>query len=918
MSSTHRNADREFPPHVGKVLRFLTQRYRRDVRRPSLAGVLGWLRAPQTPWPRGWRKFASFVLGFVLALLFASLAIPATARQDLPRSEFDSAGSVEWVAQNPSELLQQGKSFYQTGQFADAARVWEQAAQTYGAQQQIQWQVQTLNHLSLVYRQLGELTRARNAIATSLELIESMDQSEPSRDALLAQALNSRGRLELTQGQTEAALESWKQAQAAYDRADDATGRLGSQLGQAQALQTLGQYRRARSLLMQINEELQSQPDTPLKASGLRSLGIALQTIGDSIESKQVLEQSWAISDALNAPAQTSSTLLSIGNIAKDVRNYDVALRYYQEAIRLSPEPLTQVQAQLNQLRVWVELCRATDGPCSSDEIPALAREIQSKLRDLGPGRGTIYARVNFANSAIELKKEGGTVATPSELATSLGRAVRDARELGDRRAQAYALTYLAKLYDENGRAIEASTLTEQALQISQNIDAADITARAAGQLGRLLKEQGKIPEAKAAYQSAFDILQTLRGDLVAINPDVQFEFKESIEPIYRELAGLLLQPGATQADLKQAREVLEALQLVELDNFFGDSCLETKPVVLDRIDPEAAVIYPMILSDRLETVWSLPNGTLAHHATFLTASEVEGVLEQLYSSLFAVYPRDERLRLSEQVYDWLIRPAEVDLQRNGIKTLVFVPDGFLRNLPMSALYDGRQYVVEKYNVALSPGLQLFPEGLGQERGTALAVGLTEARQGFNALPGVNAEMQEIAAEVASTQILLDEEFTRDRFETILNARSFPIVHMATHGQFSSNPNETFLLTWSDRIGIGDFNRIFENSRFGISDPIELLVMSACQTATGDNRATLGLAGFALRSGARSTLASLWSVSDVATSDLMREFYNRLADGERTATKAEALRQAQLALLRDPLYEHPYFWAAFVLVGNWL
>ncbi|MBE9042433.1 CHAT domain-containing protein [Oscillatoriales cyanobacterium LEGE 11467] len=848
------------------------------------------------------------------------IAIPATARPNLPLVALNGEEASESIepAQNPPELLQQGKNFYQNGQFAQAASAWEQAAQTYGARQQIEWQAQALNHLSLAYQHLGELTRARDAIATSLELIGSLSKIDPINDALLAQALNTRGRLELTSGQTEEALESWKQAQAAYDRASDETGILGSQLGQAQALQALGQYRQARSLLEQINDRLQSQPDSLLKANGLRSLGIALQTIGDPVYSKQVLEQSWAISDRLDAPAETGATLLSIGNIAKDFRQYDVALRYYQQAISLSPETLIQVQAQLNQLRIWVELCQSSQSLCSREEIPALAGDIQSRLMNLAPGRGAIYARVNFANSSIDLQNAGAIAIEPQEIASSLARAISEAQQLGDRRAEAYAQAYLGKLYARNGQIEIARTLTEQALQISQNIEAADITARAAGQLGGILKEQGNIPGAKAAYQSAFDILQTLRGDLVTINPDVQFEFKESIEPIYRELASLLLRPGATQEDLKQAREVMEALQLAQLDNFFGDSCLETQPVGIDAIDPEAAVIYPIILSDRLETVWSLPDGTFSHHATPLTAPEVEGILQQLYSSLYPVYPRDERLRLSEQVYDWLIRPAEADFERNGIKTLVFVPDGFLRNLPISVLYDGRQYVMEKYGVALSPGLQLFPEGLGQERRKALAVGLTEARQGFNPLPGVNAEMQEIASEVDSTQILLDGEFTSDRFETILASQSFPIVHMATHGQFSSNPEETFLLTWNDRIGVQDFNRIFENSRFGISDPIELLVMSACQTAAGDNRATLGLAGFALRSGARSTLASLWSVSDVATSDLMREFYNQLTASDRSVTKAEALRQAQLTLLRDPLHEHPYFWSAFVLVGNWL
>ncbi|NES01121.1 MAG: CHAT domain-containing protein, partial [Symploca sp. SIO1B1] len=380
-----------------------------------------------------------------------------------------------------------------------------------------------------------------------------------------------------------------------------------------------------------------------------------------------------------------------------------------------------------------------------------------------------------------------------------------------------------------------------------------------------------------------------------------------------------------SQANIKQAREVIEALQLAELDNFFRDACLDTQPVVLDEIDTQAAVIYPIILHDsfrgnsasRLEVVISLPNQPLRHYATQLPEEEIEDILQQFYSSLYPGYSRDQRLRLAEEVYDWLIRPAEADLANSGIQTLVFVPDGFLRNLPIAALYDGEQYIVEKYSVALSPGLQLFPQGLQREELQALTAGLTEARQGFAELPAVEDEVKEIASEV-DAQVLLNQEFTRTAFQKEINGKPFPVVHLATHGQFSSNPQDTFLLTWDERISIKDFDLLFEKRRLGILKPIDLLVLSACQTAAGDKRATLGLAGFALRSGARSTMASLWSVHDESTAALMSEFYRQLTQTNLPITKAEALRQAQLTLLSDSQYNHPYFWASFVLVGNWL
>ena len=151
-----------------------------------------------------------------------------------------------------------------------------------------------------------------------------------------------------------------------------------------------------------------------------------------------------------------------------------------------------------------------------------------------------------------------------------------------------------------------------------------------------------------------------------------------------------------------------------------------------------------------------------------------------------------------------------------------------------------------------------------------------------------------------------------------INERAFSVVHLATHGQFSSNLEETFILAWDKLLKIDDLDNLLRtNDSQGASD-IELLVLSACQTATGDNRATLGLAGIAVRAGARSTLATLWSVDDRSTAALMSEFYKQLAN--TNLTKAEALQQAQLALWnnKERDWKRPYFWAAYVLVGNWL
>jgi CHAT domain-containing protein len=161
---------------------------------------------------------------------------------------------------------------------------------------------------------------------------------------------------------------------------------------------------------------------------------------------------------------------------------------------------------------------------------------------------------------------------------------------------------------------------------------------------------------------------------------------------------------------------------------------------------------------------------------------------------------------------------------------------------------------------------------------------------------------------------LLNDSFTELNFNRSASQTPFRVVHLATHGQFSSKAEDTFVLTWDNRINIDELSRLLRGDSKQLR-PIELLVLSACQTATGDRLATLGLAGIAVRAGARSTVASLWSVSDQATVTLMTNFYRELA--KDNITKAEALRQAQISTLKNDAFSHPFFWSAFILVGNW-
>ncbi|PSB61466.1 hypothetical protein C7B79_21885 [Chroococcidiopsis cubana CCALA 043] len=874
---------------------------------------------------------------FLLVLMSAFLCITITLVFTKTTAVYSAVPNEQKAIASTQNLIQQGKTFYDAGQFAQAVKVLQQAATISEADGDELNQAIALSNLSLAYQQLG-LPQAESAIASSLKLLQTGQNigTAKERMQILAQALDVRGRWQLAQGQSETALTTWQQAFEIYAKIGDNTGLTRNRINQAQALQALGHYRQAQEILSELNETLQNQPDSALKATGLRSLGNVLRVVGEFNNSRQVLEQSLEITqrmskvDARGTPsAQTiSDTLLSLGNTARAQQETQTALQFYQQAASASTSPYTRIQAQLNQLSLLLETQQW-------NAAKKLYPKIETSIANLAPSRTAVDAKINFAKSLMHLKQHDNAIAVSrQDIAQLLAASVQQAKALEDQRAISYALGNLGELYEQNGQFNEAENLTQQALFAAQTINATDITYLWQWQLGRLLRDRGNIQPAIAAYNEAVNNLRSLRRDLVAINPDLQFSFRDKVEPVYRQLVDLLLRSksGADPSpeNLTSARTTIESLQLAELENFFRSACLDAKPELLDKVvdkgDRTAAVIYPIILPDRLEVILKLPTQeNLRHYTTKKPQDEVEKTLQSLRQYLKEPDRTLDVQKSSQQLYSWLIQPLEVELEKMQVTKLVFVLDGSLRNVPMGVLYDDKQqkYLLEKYAIALAPGLQLLePTPLQRQRLNALTAGLSESREfagiEFPRLQNVLYELKQVESQVPKSEELFNQKFTKDNLQTQINSNPFTVVHMATHGQFSSNLEETFILTWDRLLKIDELDNLLRTSDKSRSSAIELLVLSACETAAGDNRAALGLAGIAVKAGARSTLATLWQVDDRSTARLMSEFYRQLADPK--LTKAEALQKAQLALWNDKTqdWKRPYFWAAYVLIGNWL
>lgn len=514
---------------------------------------------------------------------------------------------------------------------------------------------------------------------------------------------------------------------------------------------------------------------------------------------------------------------------------------------------------------------------------------------------GRIAQALNQTEQAFTLYREAQTLA----------------QTLAEPRTVSFAQGYLGELYAAQNRRDEALQLTRQAIFSAQQAATADALYRWQWQAGRLLRDRGDIMPAIASYRQAVYQLQTIRQELG------QVSFRDSVGPLFFELADLLLRQAATmpastarQALLLEARDTVEKVKAAELTDYFQDNCvlaLQARITGIDNLPPHTAALYPIPLPDRLELLLSLPDGIRQFTVPVGTAALTETVRE--FRSQLETRTAHHYLPHAQTLYQWLIAPLMTALADADVDTLVFVPDGALRTIPLAALHDGQRFLVEQFALATTPGLTLTDlRPLTRSNVRLLLSGLTESVQNFPPLPYVNEEIEEIQSLYGGT-VLENEEFVIPRVEQALATTAYRIVHIASHGQFAGNVNDTFLLTYDGKLTLDRLEEVVSLSKYR-DQPLELLTLSACQTAAGDDRAALGLAGVAVKAGARSALASLWFINDAASKDLVTDFYDRLQQPQ--LSKAQALQQAQLALLTDRRYRHPSYWAPFLLIGSWL
>lgn len=478
----------------------------------------------------------------------------------------------------------------------------------------------------------------------------------------------------------------------------------------------------------------------------------------------------------------------------------------------------------------------------------------------------------------------------------------------GDWRTQSFALGELGNFYEQQKDLPVAIENTRAAVLAAQRAMALDSLYRWQWQAGRIYRQQGAKTKAIEAYTQAIASLQSIRGDIASASKDLQFDVRDEVEPVYRQLISLLLD-NEREVNVPKALEVAELLKLTELQNFFEDECLETKNLLNQSSEiqvTDKAIINSLILEDKTYIILQFQNKIIKYYSIALSKLELEDKVKDFRAVLEDFQTGDQYLALCQELYNLLIKPIEVDLERLKPSELTFINDGILRNIPMATLHNGKHFLIESYPISYTLSNSLNSQISNQSQSNII-FGLTVETPSFPALPNVAIETQAVQ-NIIKGEKLLDNKFTESNVERQIRKRDYSIVHIATHGEFRGTINSSSLQAFDNRISLQKLESIFR----GNENFVDLLALSGCQTAAGDSRSTLGIAGLAVRTGVKNVLSSLWYINDADVVVLIEDFYTQIQKAGET--KAEALRKAQVKAISDNT--PPAVWSSFILISS--
>ncbi|MEZ4525286.1 MAG: CHAT domain-containing protein [Desulfobacterales bacterium] len=690
------------------------------------------------------------------------------------------------------------------------------------------------------------------------------------------------------------------------------------------AYSAAGYYSKAMSVLEERKTEAEHTESLSCKAMFCNAFGDLHLLMGNR---KKAIEY---IKTALDAARKTKDSVIIAAvlnhlGILRAVNGYYAgAIPVWEEGILLlrNAEEGEKLQAGLtiNILRAEQQSGNRVSGFSAGDIESALG------MMEKNPDDWQKAADL-IALGILVLKNAKKTDDLPESISPMLEKAATTGESIGNPQIISWAYGLMGQYCAQKKQYAEALSHTRKAVFAANQGDYPEILYLWQRQLGKLFHETGDREQAIAACEHAVETLHPIRTEFFTGLRDERSAFADHVKPVYLELASLYLEtseqaddPSAKAAALNRAKATVESLKTAEVQDFFQDECIEEFASLQDRTSTasgQTALLYPLVLPDRLVLLLDFSEPGQQNDMIYIPVEvDIPAFGKSVRRFREALEEADEDFtEEAARLYDWLIRPAETELAARNIDTLLVSPDGPLRMIPFAALYDGERYLVETFAIGtvLSAGLTDVRENARAEK-QILLNGLSQGKEDFSPLPHVRMELEHIQNLVKS-RMLLDDSFTVRNLKTELGNGQFSFVHMATHTVFGKNYAESFLLTFDGRLSMNQLDQLVFSEKYK-GNPLELLTLSACETALGDERSAFGLAGVALRSGAKSSLGTLWKTDDQAAFLTVEEFYRQMSISG--LTKAKALQKAQIRLMHEKDYEHPVFWSPFLLIGNWL
>ncbi|MBW4520894.1 MAG: tetratricopeptide repeat protein [Scytolyngbya sp. HA4215-MV1] len=824
-----------------------------------------------------------------------------------------------------------GSVYQSLSQRDEAISYYQQALLIYQQIKDRNGEVSTLNNLGIAYQALSEYDKAISYYHQALPYYQQVNDHKSE-----AKVLVNLGIAYKSLSQYDAAIAHYEKALSIFQQGTDRNGEASTLNSLGIVYRYLFQHDKAITYHQQALLLFQQLKDPHGEARALSNLGNAYAALSQHDKAITYFQQALRLFQQKDRDGE-ANTQMNLGNAYTALLQYDKAITYHQQALRLFrqlKDPNGEAKALTNLGVDYQSLLKDDKALTYFQQALPLFQQVKDR-----EGEGMVF---NNIGNIVAAQKQPEVAIVFYKQSVNVREGIRAdlrglSRDLQTSYTESVAGTYrrLAGLLLSQGRILEA----QQVLELLKIQELRDYTrdTRAGG------KTQGSpYTSPESAVIPPFNTI---------INLGLQLSQCEQQKPYCPERDQLLSQRDAANAAFNQQADKLRTLAKQQ-NRDPAQLQREELTVAAQKIvqsQPHTVLIYPLVLEDKLWLVWGTQAGKqgVVFASKEIPVSRKELAQKVLEFRTLLETPGDVKQlqQVSHQLYQWLVEPLRAELDANGIRTLVFSLDRSTRYIPMAALFDGKQYLVDRFTIStiLTAGLTDTHDQLSPniDNDPVLGLGLSQPVANFNPLPNVPDELNGIVRSsdrrsgIYPGLKLLNQAFTPDAFKKLIDYR---ILHIATHGQFvPGNPEDSFLV-----LGNGQPLKIPQIETLTDLGGIHLVVLSACETAKGgadkEGLEVSGISYYFLTSGAKSVIASLWLVNDASTSQLMQQFYQNLATG---MSKAEALRQAQRSLLKagsnatdqtrsdsfklpavdgsKPISRdrsHPYYWAPFILIGN--